>query len=118
MEPSSRRSFLRYAAAGGSAFSLPSLSAAVQTTTSPYRRPKLKITDVRTAFIQSQNIQLHVRIYTDQGIWGEGEATDAAIGGAAIINGVTSSKAVAALGQQSVYFGGMRSSLKIGRAHV
>jgi galactonate dehydratase len=111
MEPSSRRSFLRYAAAGGSAFSLPSLSAAVQTTTSPYRRPKLKITDVRTAFIQSQNIQLHVRIYTDQGIWGEGEATDAAIGGAAIINGVTSSKAVAALGQQSVYFGGMRSSL-------
>lgn len=114
MEPSSRRSFLRYAAAGGSAFSLPSLSAAVQTTTSPYRRPKLKITDVRTAFIQSQNIQLHVRIYTDQGIWGEGEATDAAIGGAAIINGVTSSKAVAALGQQSVYFGGMRSAL-IGR---
>jgi hypothetical protein len=50
----------------------------------------------------------------DQGVWGEGEVTDAAIGGTAIINGVTSSKASAALGQQSVYYGGMRSSL-IGR---
>lgn len=92
-------------------FGLPSLSAAVQTATSPYRRPKLRITDVRTAFITSQNIQLLVRIYTDQGIWGEGEATDAAIGGAAIVNGITSGKVRAALGQQSVYFGGMRNDL-------
>jgi galactonate dehydratase len=112
MKSPNRRTFLRDAAGlAAGVFSLPSLSAAMQAATSPYRRPKLKITDVRTAFIQSQNIQLLVRVYTDQGIWGEGEATDAAIGGAAIINGLTSSKARAALGQQSLYFGGMRSSL-------
>ena len=31
--------------------------------------------------------QLHIRIYTDQGLFGQGEATDAAVGGASIIAG-------------------------------
>lgn len=74
--------------AGGAAglLSLKGLAAAVQST-SPYRRPKLKITDVRTAYIGAHGPQLHVRVYTDQGIIGQGEATDAAVGGAAIIAG-------------------------------
>jgi galactonate dehydratase len=59
------------------------LSAAVQAATSTYQRPKLKITEVRTAMVGS----LHVRIYTDQGLYGQGEAVDAASGGASIING-------------------------------
>ena len=59
------------------------LSAAIQNTTSPYRRPKLKITDVRTAFVRS----LHVRIYSDQGLVGEGEGVDAVSGGASIVAG-------------------------------
>ena len=56
------------------AFALPELSAAVQTATSPYRRPKLKITDVRTAQVAGTGYQVHVRIYTDQGLIGQGEA--------------------------------------------
>ncbi len=67
--------------------SLPGLSAAVQNTTSPYRRPKLKITDIRTAYVMSHGPQLHVRVYTDQGLIGQGEATDAAIGAAALLAG-------------------------------
>jgi galactonate dehydratase len=67
--------------------SLPGLAAALQQTTSPYRRPKLKITDVKTAFVLGHGPQLHIRIYTDQGLVGQGEATDAALGGAAIIAG-------------------------------
>ncbi len=68
------------------ALSLPNLSAAVQTATSPYRRPKLKITDVRTAEIQAHGYQVHVRVYTDQGIFGHGECTDAAHGAVPLIN--------------------------------
>jgi galactonate dehydratase len=78
MNSYSRRSFL-------GALSLPGLSAAVQTATSPYRRPKLKITGVRTAYVRAHGAQLHVRVYTDQGLIGQGEATDAAVGGAALI---------------------------------
>ena len=78
-----RRSMFRMAAG---ALSLPGLSSALQTATSPYRRPKLKITDVRTAYVTAHGPQLHIRVYTDQGLIGQGEATDAAIGGAAIIN--------------------------------
>jgi len=86
MERKSRRSFLGAAgAAFGSAFGLQGLSAAVQANSSPYRRPKLKITDVRTAEVRVHGHQTHVRIYTDQGIFGEGEATDAADGASAII---------------------------------
>jgi galactonate dehydratase len=70
-------------AAAAGLLSLRGLSAAVQTATSPYRRPKLKITDVRTAAVQG----LHVRVYTDQGLIGEGEAVDAVSGAAPIIAG-------------------------------
>jgi galactonate dehydratase len=79
-----RRSFFQ-GAAGSLAclLNLRGLSAAVQTSTSPYRRPKLKITDVRTAFVRS----LHVRVYSDQGLFGDGEGVDAVSGGASIIAG-------------------------------
>ncbi len=87
MRTKSRRDFLAAAgAAAAGAFSLKHLSAAVQAATSPYRRPKLKITDVRTAEVFVHGHQTHVRVYTDQGIFGEGECTDAADGAAAIIN--------------------------------
>lgn len=46
---------------------------------------KLRITDVRTAQVRVHGTQTHVRIYTDQGIYGHGEATDAAVGAAALI---------------------------------
>lgn len=74
-----RRSFL------ASTFALPSLARAIQETASPYRRPKLKITDVRTAQVMGHGLQLHVRIYTDQGIHGHGEGTDAVQGGAPLV---------------------------------
>jgi len=79
-----RRSVL-LGAAGGMAglFNLRGLSAAVQTASPPSRRPKLKITDVRTAFVRA----LHVRIYTDQGLVGDGEGVDAVSGGASIVAG-------------------------------
>jgi galactonate dehydratase len=67
--------------------SLKGLSAAIQTASSPYSRPKLKITGVRTAMVRGHGLQLHVRIYTDQGLIGQGEATDAADGGPAIVAG-------------------------------
>ncbi len=83
----SRRNFLASAGAGlGGVFSLGSLSAAVQNNTSPYRRPNLKITDVRTAEVRVHGHQTHVRVYTDEGIFGEGECTDAADGAPAIIH--------------------------------
>src|ERR1041385_7064471 len=66
---------------------LPSLSAAVQEASSPYRRPKLKITEVRTAEVRVHGYQVHVRVYTDQGIIGQGESTDAATGNVPIIRG-------------------------------
>lgn len=83
----SRRSFLGTAgtASLGSVFGLDKLSAAVQANSSPYNRPKLKITDVRTAEIRAHGHQVHVRIYTDQGLVGHGEATDSAAGAPNII---------------------------------
>ena len=53
----------------------------------PAQRPKLKITDVRTAQVMVHGPQTHVRIYTDQGIYGQGEATDAAVGAPSLIRG-------------------------------
>jgi len=86
MNRGTRRHFL---SAGGatlaSVFSLRNLAAAVQNTTSPYRRPKLKITDVRTAEVTVHGHQVHVRVHTDQGIYGQGEATDAAVGAVPLI---------------------------------
>ncbi len=84
----SRRAFLASAAGLGGIFSLRHLSAAVQAASSPYRRPRLKITDIRTAEVRAHGLQTHVRVYTDQGLFGHGEATDAAQGAADIIRRV------------------------------
>ncbi len=64
---------------------LPSLSVAVEQATTPYNRPKLKITDIRTAEVRVHGYQVHVRVYTDQGIVGQGESTDAAQGNVPLI---------------------------------
>ncbi len=80
-----RRSFLRSAVGGAPAglLNLRELSAAVQTSSPPYGRPRLKIRDVRTAFVRAR----HVRVYSDQGLVGDGEGVDAVSGGASIIAG-------------------------------
>ncbi|MBP1774965.1 MAG: Mandelate racemase/muconate lactonizing enzyme, C-terminal domain protein [candidate division NC10 bacterium] len=79
-----RRDFLQGAGiAAAGLLSLRGLSAAVQTATTPGQRPRLKITDVRTARAQG----MHVRIYTDQGLVGEGEAVDAISGAQQIVAG-------------------------------
>ena len=81
MTNGTRRHFLSAGTAAlASGLSLPNLSAAIQNTTSPYQRPKLKITDVRTAMVAVHGPQAHVRIYSDQGLIGLGESTDAAEG--------------------------------------
>ena len=64
---------------------LPSLRAAVEQAAGEYRRPKLKITDVRTAEVRVHGYQVQVRVYTDQGIIGQGESTDAAAGNVPLI---------------------------------
>jgi galactonate dehydratase len=64
---------------------LPSLRAAIEQAASEYRRPKLKITDIRTAEVRVHGYQVHVRVYTDQGIVGQGESTDAAMGNVPLI---------------------------------
>ncbi len=66
---------------------LPSLRAAVEQAASEYRRPKLRITDVRTGEVRVHGYQVHVRVYADQGIVGQGESTDAASGNVPIIRG-------------------------------
>jgi galactonate dehydratase len=86
----SRRSLLKgtgAAAAIGSmgTFSLPALSQAVQANSTPYQRPNLKITDVRTAQVNVHGPQTHVHIYTDAGLVGQGESTDAAVGTASLV---------------------------------
>lgn len=68
-------------------FSLPALARAVEENRTAYQRPKIKITDVRTAQVMVHGPQTHVRIYTDQGIYGQGEATDAAVGAVSLIHG-------------------------------
>ncbi len=86
MRKRNRREFLSASGLGlAGLFGSRSLSAAVQAATSPYRRPKLKITDVRTAEVRVHGGQVHVRVYTDQGIFGQGEATDAATGAVPLI---------------------------------
>ena len=80
-----RRTLLQTAAPIAGALALPSLSKAIQASTTTYQRPKLKITDVRTAMVMVHGPQAHVRIYTDQGLIGQGESTDAAIGTPALI---------------------------------
>ncbi len=79
-----RRAFFQCGGAGlAGLLSLRGLSAAVQASSSSYQRPKLKITDVRTAYVGG----LLVRIYSDQGLVGTGEAVDAVSGGASIVKG-------------------------------
>lgn len=87
MRKRNRRDFLSAAGLGlAGVLGSRSLSAAIQTATSPYRRPRLKITDVRTAEVRVHGRQVHVRVYTDQGIFGQGEATDAAVGAVPLIH--------------------------------
>jgi galactonate dehydratase len=81
--PNRRELFQGAGIAATSLFSLRGLSAAVQTATTPGQRPRMKITDVRTAMAQG----MHVRIYTDQGLVGEGEAVDAVSGAQQIVAG-------------------------------
>ncbi len=64
---------------------LPSLSAAVEAAGAPYSRPKLKITEIRTAEVRVHGYQVHVRVYTDQGVVGQGETTDASAGNVPLI---------------------------------
>ena len=86
MQRSDRRTFLKGALLPiAGAAGLPSLSAAVEQATTPYNRPKLKITDVRTAEVRGHGYQVHVHIHTDQGIIGQGENTDAAMGSVPLI---------------------------------
>jgi galactonate dehydratase len=80
-----RRTFINGLGAIGGALSLAGLSRAVQAASAPYGRPKLKITDVRIAQVLAHGHQVHVRIYTDQGLIGQGECTDAAVGSGALI---------------------------------
>src|SRR5690242_285370 len=75
----SRRSFL---VSAGGAFALPALARALETVR---QKPKLKITDVKTAEVRVHGLQTHVRVYTDAGLIGQGEATDAAVGTAALV---------------------------------
>ena len=86
MDQPNRRTLLKSALlsiAGGAG--LPSLRAATEQAANGYRRPKLKITEIRTAEVRVHGYQVHVRVYTDQGIIGQGEATDAAMGSVPLI---------------------------------
>jgi galactonate dehydratase len=85
----SRRELLQTAVPVAGAMALPALAAGIQSSSTVYQRPKLKITDVRTAMVMVHGPQAHIRIYTDQGLIGQGESTDAAIGTPAIVHSMT-----------------------------
>lgn len=85
-----RRSMLKGAAAAlptAGIFALPSLARAIQDNSTPQQRPKVKITDIRTAQVLVHGPQTHVRVYTDSGLYGQGESTDAAVGTASLVHG-------------------------------
>ena len=82
-----RRGVLKTSAAIAGGLAFPSLSEAVQGASTPYQRPRLKITDIRTAMVRVHGPQAHVRIYTDQGLIGQGETTDAAVGTPDLVKG-------------------------------
>ena len=86
MSPLTRREMLKSVAPLVGTFALPSLAEAIQNVSSPHQRPKLKITDVRTAQVRVHGLQTHVRVYSDQGLYGQGESTDAAVGAASLVN--------------------------------
>ena len=81
-----RRKMLKSATPLAATLALPSLAAAIQDVSAPQQRPKLKITDVRTAQVRVHGLQTHVRVYSDQGLYGQGESTDAAVGTAALVH--------------------------------
>ena len=41
---------------------------------------------MRTAEVRVHGLQTHIRVYADQGLYGQGEATDAAVGTVALVN--------------------------------
>ena len=84
MSTFTRRKMLKSVAPMAGTFALPSLAAAIQSASNPFQRPNLKITDVRTAQVRVHGLQTHVRVYSDQGLYGQGESTDAAVGTAAL----------------------------------
>ena len=86
MNPLTRRSLLKSSAMPlAGMLGLPSLSQAAQAALGSYRRPKLKITEIRTAEVRVHGYQVHVRVYTDAGLVGQGESTDAAQGNVPLI---------------------------------
>ena len=64
---------------------LESLHGAVQQNSTVYTRPKLRITDVRSGQFGGN---YHVRLLTDEGLFGDGEAVDAASGAEGIVQGI------------------------------
>src|SRR5437870_6748526 len=87
MHRPNRRTLLKHALLPiAGAAGLPSLRAAVEQAATEYRRPKLKITEIRTAEVRVHGYQVHVRVYTDGGIIGQGESTDASSGNVPIID--------------------------------
>ena len=68
-------------------FALPTLARAIEDNSTPQQRPKVKITDIRTAQVMVHGPQTHVRVYTDSGLYGQGESTDAAVGTASLVHG-------------------------------
>ena len=88
MQSPTRRSLMKCSLMPIAGFlGLPSISEALQTQPAgtSYRRPKIKITEIRTAEVRVHGYQVHVRVYTDQGIVGQGECTDAADGAVPLI---------------------------------
>jgi galactonate dehydratase len=85
MQKLNRRTLLKTGWSITSMAGLPSVAADVEVLTSPYNRPKLKITEIRTAEVRVHGYQVHVRVYTDQGIVGQGETTDASAGNVPLI---------------------------------
>ena len=85
MQRTTRRTVLKSLLPMAGLAGLPSLAAAAQEVSTPYNRPKLKITEIRTAEVVVHGYQVHVRVYTDQGIVGQGECTDAAMGAVPLI---------------------------------
>ena len=81
-----RRTFVQSAAGLAAAYSVSGLRNAIEAATTPYNRPKLKITEIRTAEVRVHGYQMHVRVYADDGLYGQGEATDAAQGGVPLVN--------------------------------
>ena len=66
---------------------LPGPARAIEDNSTPQQRPKVKITDIRTAQVLVHGPQTHVRVYTDSGLYGQGESTDAAVGTASLVHG-------------------------------